>query len=679
LGNKQAQPIKALACYVGCALFIISSTVKADDRDGLSFFNADIPVVLSATRLAQTQTEAPASITVIDSQMIKLSGAKNIAEIFRLVPGMHVGYYRGNRAVVGYQGISSEYPQGVQVLIDGKSEYSPLFGGINWANFPLHIEDIERIEVIRGPNSATFGANAFQSVISITTTHANQISGSQIKATLGERGYERTFITTAQQLGDLDFRISASHLDDNGYKNNADDNRQDMLTARADLSLTAQDTLQLSFAALNTLRETENPSDSTDPIDPLRNQDESHYAIHGKWEHLIDQDQHFSAQLSYTVMNSKDKYTTDASALFGPGATFFADQTAAYDRWDFEFEHLLKPTESTRLAWGIGLRSDRVTLPFWTGTNKKHDNSLQRIFGNLEWRTTDKLIINAGVLWEHSQIAGDNASPRIAFNYLLTPLNSIRFIASHAFRTPVLVENNFDAKAVFQTGLGEVSVPILLNTTNYVQPETIDAIELGYHGIFWNNELTVDIKLFRNEYNHLIDTNDMDAINGITLNGFPVPDGPNTPNPIEVKLLDNYHHAEVNGYEIEVNYRPSQQNLLHVGYSYNHIANNEGAESIVESVPKDTFNLLASHTFRDNAWASLAFYYTGSMEYKNSGNPQGPMRRIDINAGKTFKVSSKQKLDINLTLQLALDKNKDFLNGFNLDNRAFIEASYTFN
>ncbi|PHS71178.1 MAG: outer membrane receptor protein [Cycloclasticus sp.] len=663
---------------LGVVLTLYSQLASSKNGEKLTLFNDDIPVVLSATRLAQPQTEAPASITVISREMIKLSGAKNIAEIFRLVPGMHVNYIRGNRAVVGYQGISSEFPQGVQVLIDGKSEYSPLFGGVNWANFPLMIEDIERIEVVRGPNSATFGSNAFQSVVNITTVHSNQVNGLQLKSTLGERGYERTFLRAGQHFGDVDFRVSVSHIDDNGYKNNADDNRQDTLTARADVSLTPQDTLQLSFVALNTLRETVNPSDSTDPTDPRRHQDESHYAIHGKWEHVINQEEQFSAQLSYTIMNSKDKYTADASALLGPGATFSADQTASYDRWDFEFEHLLKPSESTRLAWGIGLRSDRVALPFWTGTDKQHDNSLQRIFANLEWHATDKLIVNIGSVWEHSQIAGDNASPRFALNYLITPKQSLRFVASHAFRTPVLVENNFDANYVFQTGAGELVVPILRNTSNYVGPEMIDSFEVGYHGIFWNNALTLDIKLFRNEYDDLIDTEDMDVIDGITLNGFPVPNGPGTPNPIEVKFLDNYHHAEVNGYEVELNYRPNRQNLVHIGYSYNHVAQNSANDNIMNSIPKDTFNLLAAHTFGNNVWTSLGFYYTGSMEYKNSGNPQGPMRRFDINAGKTFKVATRQQLDINLTLQLALDKNKDFLNEFNLDNRAFIEANYTF-
>lgn len=66
------------------------------------------------------------------------------------------------------------------------------------------------------------------------------------------------------------------------------------------------------------------------------------------------------------------------------------------------------------------------------------------------------------------------------------------------------------------------------------------------------------------------------------------------------------------------------------------------------------------------------------MEYLDSGNPQGPMRRLDLNIGQAIKLTAGQNLDLSFSLQLALDKNKDFLNEFNLDNRAFFEANYSF-
>lgn len=309
-------------------------------------------------------------------------------------------------------------------------------------------------------------------------------------------------------------------------------------------------------------------------------------------------------------------------------------------------------------------------MPLWTGTDKQHDNSIQRLFGNLEWRATEQLIINTGALWEHSQIAGDNVSPRFAINYLLTPKHSVRMIASRTFRAPVLVEHNFDANINFQTGVDELVVPFLRSPEHTVEPETVNSFEVGYHGIYFANALSVDLKLFRNEYDDLIALEDRDIPNAITFNGFPYADA-------EIAFLDNYLNAQVNGYEIEINYRPNRQNLLHMGYSYNHVSRSAD-ERVLESVPKDTFNLLAAHTFDNQLWSSIAYYYTGSMEHKISGNPQGPTRRLDLNAGKSFNVAADQQLDISVSLQLALDKNIDFLKQFNLDNRAYVEVSYNF-
>lgn len=654
---------------------------KLDDAIDDPFFINDVPIVLSATRLAQPQTEAPAAVTIIDRELIKLSGAKNIAEIFRLVPGMHVGYFRGNRAVVGYQGLSSEYPQGVQVLIDGRSVYSPLFGGVDWSNIPLVMEDIERIEVIRGPNGSSFGSNAFQSVINITTSHAVQLNGLQLKTTVGERGYQRTLLRGSDSIGDLDYRISASHIDNNGYHDNDDDSRQDLFSARVDYQLTPKDSLQLNFGAVNTLNQTRNPDNSEiDPFDPLRQVDESNYSLHGKWEHSTNDRQHFTTQASYTRHLSKDKVSSVFEADGLGDVAFNGNYSVYYDRYDLEFEHQLQPSDQLRVSWGLGSRNDRVRQPIWMGSEKKFDNSIQRVFSNVEWRPSTTFIVNAGALWEHSQLSGDNLSPRLAVNYLLTPEHSFRLIRSHAIRAPVLAEENFNADIVLETvPPGAVLTIPFLRSEGGLDPETVDSYELGYHGLFINNTLTLDLKLFRNEYDNLIDSSDVETPRFLSIGG-------GAPIAIEdddkYKLFSNLRYANVNGYEIELNYRPDKKNLLHVGYAYNHtdvgkLSNND-IRNILSSVPDDVFNILASHTFDNNIWLSSAFYYTGNMEYLDSGNPQGPMRRLDINAGKSFKVAAKQSLDISVGLQLALDKNKDFLKQFNLDNRAFIEASYTF-
>lgn len=666
-------------CVIG-ALLISSSVTTANENFSDTFFTDEIPIVLSATRLAQPQTEAPASITIIDRDMIKFSGAKEIPDLFRLVPGFQVSYFRGNTPIVAYQGLNGEYPQGVQVLIDGRSVYNPIFGGVDWANLPLEIENIERIEVIRGPNSSSFGSNAFQSIINITTTHSAQFDGVQVKSVIGERGFRRSFLKAGYHQGDLDFQITGSHLDNDGYNKNNDDTRLDSLNGRLDYSLTNKDTLQLNFGAVNSLRETVNPSQIDDPTDPLRTKDDSQFSIHGKWEHNTSFEEHFSTQLSYVTNKSKDRFSSSfIDTDFPLGPTFYAaNQTSFYDRWDFEFEHQFQPNQQFRVAWGIGLRSDRISYPYWLLDEKKFDNSLQRLFANTEWRATESIIFNIGGLLEHSQLVGSHFSPRIAANYLIDQTQSLRFIASRALRTPSITEQNLDFGVTFSAPAlpapGNLFIP-LFQTRGKLTPEVVTSFEVGYHGIFLNNKLTLDIKLFRNEYKDLISSEDIDVIGGITVNGAPAF---NT----EINYLDNLYYANINGYEVEINYRPNKNNLFHAGYAYNHTKSDEedGSDhgAFVESVPEDSFNILAAHTFENKTWVSAALYYTSSMEFLISGNPIGPMRRLDLNSGKTFRLAPGKNIDINLTLQLALDKNKEFIKEFNFDNRAFIEASYTF-
>lgn len=637
------------------------------------YFSDDVPIVLSATRLAQPQTEAPASLSIIDREMIKLSGAKEIAEVFRLVPGMHVNYFRGNRATVGYQGLNSDYPRGVQVLIDGRSIYSPVFGGVDWANLPISLEDIERIEIIRGPNSASYGANAFQSVINISTSHSSQLSGFYAKSTVGERGYQRNFIRAGLSQANINFRISASHTDNNGYTNNHDDTRQDKLNTRLDLQLTARDSFQFNASAISSLKETANPGNYSDPFDPRRNVDEKHVSLHGKWEHNTLNNSLFITQLSYTNFKSTDRFSSTFKQTFPAPVglvndiSSHLDMTTAYSRLDFEFEHQLQPSATSRLTWGIGIRSGDAELPFWTNTEQKHNDSMQRIFSNLEWRPLSDVIFNFSTLAEHSQLSGDELSPRLAINYLITPKQSLRFIASHSFRTPAVVEHNANADLQLQASGVELLIPVLRGASD-ISAETIDSFELGYHQLLFNNALTLDIKVFRNEYEHLIDTKRIELIDGITANGLGIANA-------DVSLLDNLNSVDINGYEIEVNFKPNKNNLLHIAYSHNQP---KGSEDAVESVPRDTFSVLASHNFTNQYWASVAYYYTGSMENLNSGNPLGPMRKLNFNLGKKITISPRQSLEIDLTLELALDKNKDFLKEYNLDNRAFIQASYAF-
>jgi iron complex outermembrane receptor protein len=115
----------------------------------------ELPVVLSASRLKQSPLRAPAGVTVIDRETIIATGARQIVDVLRLVPGVVVQYPRGYWATVGMRGFGEFFGRNLQVLIDGVSVYNPMWSGVDWSEIPLSPYEIERVEVIRGPNAAT--------------------------------------------------------------------------------------------------------------------------------------------------------------------------------------------------------------------------------------------------------------------------------------------------------------------------------------------------------------------------------------------------------------------------------------------------------------------------------------------------------------------------------------------
>lgn len=148
----------------------------------------DLPIVLTASRMRQPLAEAPTAVTVIDRDMIERSGVRQIADLLRFVPGAVVGYNDGNWPVATLRDMTGAFASGVQVLVDGVSIYSPVFGGMLWAEIPLSLGDIERIEVVRGPNAASYGANSFQGVVNIITRDPVAENAAEFQANIGGLG-----------------------------------------------------------------------------------------------------------------------------------------------------------------------------------------------------------------------------------------------------------------------------------------------------------------------------------------------------------------------------------------------------------------------------------------------------------------------------------------------------------
>ena len=158
--------LSGIAVALGAVGMSSASELTTEDA-----FFSDLPVVASVSRLPQRLADAPTSVTVIDREMIKASGARELSDVFRLVPGFQTHPNNTDSARVTYHGLTDEeFSPRVQVLVDGRSLYSPLFrNGVNWALIPVALDDIERIEVVRGTNAVSYGSNAFLGVINIIT------------------------------------------------------------------------------------------------------------------------------------------------------------------------------------------------------------------------------------------------------------------------------------------------------------------------------------------------------------------------------------------------------------------------------------------------------------------------------------------------------------------------------
>ena len=141
-------------------------------------FLGDMPIVLSVSRLPQRLDETPGAVTVIDRDMIRLSGARDVADLLRLVPGFQSSTsFETSAPLASYHGGFDSYSNRIQVLVDGRSVYSPYFiGSVGPGLQTVALADIERIEILRGSNSAAYGARAMLGVINIVTRSTLAVS-----------------------------------------------------------------------------------------------------------------------------------------------------------------------------------------------------------------------------------------------------------------------------------------------------------------------------------------------------------------------------------------------------------------------------------------------------------------------------------------------------------------------
>ncbi|MDH5484776.1 MAG: TonB-dependent receptor, partial [Gammaproteobacteria bacterium] len=466
-------------------------------------FHDEMPIVLSATRLSQPLSESPVAMTVIDRQMIDASGARSIPDLLRLVPGMQVGHFDGNTPVAAYHGHAGEDSKRMQVLIDGRSVYVPSRDAVPWSDVIIDIDDIEKIEVIRGPNASTYGNNSFFGVISIITKHALETSGHYVRVRSGSKNTTDALYEFGGQSGYLDYRVTVSAQNDDGADFIHDDTEADSLSYRLDYQINTHNSLMYKGGFKEATLGDHEPTPDEDPFAAHTIENQSVFQ-QIKWEHQLKNNNSLTLQYyynmnkslevaslgyfapaSFEVPNSFDfvgTFTVDEPTLAGmlskpptyqltfedvailadsllpdnPGDDpltpgdyvrfdpfdFIMTLDIKSERHDLEFNHFYQPSDNFRLVWGTSARLDIVTAEgvFQQASEQRHE--LYRAFSHGEWEFRDDWILNAGYMVEYNEISGNDQAPRLALIHHLDNNNTLRIGFSKATRTPTLFEES---------------------------------------------------------------------------------------------------------------------------------------------------------------------------------------------------------------------------------------------
>jgi len=513
------------------SLASVESTYAFRDAKSESDYFSSIPVVLTATRLSQPVTVAPAAITVITRQMIEASGAQEIGDLLRLVPGFQVGYFNGISMSLSYHGFTGNYDRRLQVLIDGRSVYMPMLSTVEWLSLPLDISEVEKIEVVRGSNTPVYGANSFRGVINIITRKSFQDLGAKIETTIGSfnlsklenaisHGQKRQTLDNldsrkviaqyANAFEQFDYRLTLGYQQDHGFDEVKDSKELSLAHFVFNYQLDSYNTLGLQLGTrigdMDTFA-----SGSAD--DPHRKKDiQSNYQSL-TWNRSLGSDRAFELRFYHNYYEHDDEYILGkVSELLGeppkeavPEAIqpYFDDNIkqgiyfGVAERFDLELQYTFSPVSGLRVVSGGGARLDRMQSSHLLNRSKYITDKSVRAYTNLEWYAMRALVVNAGIMFENNQQTDLYYSPRLALNLILNDENVLRLALTRAFRAPSILENNVDLAVRLPNRQPLARIHYSAKNLN---AEKLDAAEFGYLYHSQDQRISFDSKVFMEKF-----------------------------------------------------------------------------------------------------------------------------------------------------------------------------------
>ncbi len=626
-------------------------------------FLGDMPIVLSVSRLAQPLDETPGAVTILDRQFIRMSGARDVVDLLRLVPGFQTtNSYETDAPMATYHGRVDDWANRIQVLVDGRSVYSGFLSSSAGLGLQtLAIDDVDRIEVLRGSNSAAYGARAFLGVVNIVSRDVRETIGPAGGVTTGDNGVTDAGARIGWGDESAMYRVSADTRGDDGLRNAFGQSRIKRAGFVAQVTPGGGSEVDLR-AGIVSIDAGRGSTDPTEYGNAARLRYMGSQFLQLDWRKNLTDDQDLALTASHTENTYRDSFPyLNPDVAY---ASFFGIPIETSGR-EFNdavtLQQTVRQSPTLRTVWGAELRRERVLSRSSFDDREQVTTDFFRLFGNAEWRMNPSLVLNAGLMAEHSDIGGDTASPRVMLNWHVTPGHTLRAGVSTGFRPPSAFEKYGNVR--YYGANGAVTPPYVLSTGN-LAPEHIFSRELGYYLNLPSANLSGDVRLF-NEF----------ISDGIWCT---------TDIPSDCINKNNY---STTGAEYQVTWMPATATRVILNQTWTSIS---GAPyPVVQTSALDMLNFRMSHSAPRFAGSltlmhtlptgvTLSLMHNWSDDAALMSGLYGQLyssRRTDIRVGKSFKVG-KSKAEMALTVQNLDTPYQDGDRKFYFDRRAMVTLRF---
>jgi iron complex outermembrane receptor protein len=450
--------------------------------------------VSTVSRQESTVGRSAAAVFVITPEMIRRSGANNVPDVLRMVPGVEVARIDANKWAISIRGFNSLYSDKLLVQIDGRAVYTQFFSGVFWDAHDVMLEDVERIEVIRGPGATVWGANAVNGVINIITKQAKDTQGALVVGGAGTEQQAFSRVRYGGQVGDdLCWRVYGKQFENDGGfspRDDFDDWRQGRGGFRADWNPCSLDLLTVEGDFYDGYSgELQTVAFSTDPYsrDLQFNNHVYGQDYLSRWTHTVDDDSDWAAQIYYQMV--------------GRGSPVAQHEQETFD---LDFQYRFPIGQRHEVICGAGYRQvdDHLFGSFAISMEPVYRNTDLFSYFVQDQITLeeDRWYFTAGSKFEHNDFSGFEYQPTVRLLHTPSNRQTLWASVSRAVRTP----NRVNADGEYNQFLSPIGPTFgRLSGNREFRSEELLAWEIGYRAqptdaFFW------DLACFYNYYTRLV-------------------------------------------------------------------------------------------------------------------------------------------------------------------------------